>query len=248
MKNIILIFVLFSSSILAESVDQLFEIANEAMSQEYYREAANQYESILHQGFESGPLYYNLGNAYFRQHLYGHAIWAYEKSLQFRPRNDDAIYNLDLANARIVDRIDAPDPGIILTFYRQLKNAFTLNELVFWGAGILLLSVLIYGLKRLFGFYGGLSAKMGGILTIMAILIHGIALDKYWTKSDHISGILIANGVDVFSGPFERDDSILFRVNEGTKADIVAWEDRWVEIILMDGKKGWIPAGTIRKL
>ena len=109
-------------------------------------------------------------------------------------------------------------------------------------------SVLLFGVRGLFGVYGGLTGNLGILLTVLSILIHAIALDKYWSQSDHISGILITNGVDVYSGPFERDDSILFRVNEGTKADIVAWEDLWVEIILIDGKKGWIPAGTIRKL
>jgi len=116
------------------------------------------------------------------------------------------------------------------------------------GAILLLVSVLIFGVRRLFGVYGGITGNIGMIITVLSILIHAIALDKYWSNSDHISGILIRNGVDVYSGPFERNDSILFRVNEGTKADIVAWEDRWVEIILIDGKKGWIPAGTIRKL
>ncbi|MBT4283009.1 MAG: SH3 domain-containing protein [Candidatus Marinimicrobia bacterium] len=61
-------------------------------------------------------------------------------------------------------------------------------------------------------------------------------------------GILIDNHVSVFSGPFQKNDAILFRVNEGTKVEILVWENQWVEIILIDGKKGWIPAETLRKL
>ena len=248
MKNILIISLFLNVFVRGSDMGPLIESANESMNQELFQDAANQYESILSQAMESSTLYYNLGNAYFRQYLFGHAIWSYEKSLQLDPRNGDANYNLDLANARIVDRMDIPDPGFILTQYRQLKRGLTLNEMVLFGAILLFASVLLFGVRRLFGVYGGLTGNLGILLTVLSILIHAIALDKYWSQSDHISGILITNGVDVYSGPFERDDSILFRVNEGTKADIVAWEDLWVEIILIDGKKGWIPAGTIRKL
>ncbi len=248
MKKFLMVFLFLTVFMQGSEMGPLFESANESMNQELFQDAANQYESILSQGMESSALYYNLGNAYFRQHLFGHSIWAYEKSLQLDPRNRDALYNLDLANARIVDRMDHPDLGFILSKYRQFKRSLTLNEIVLMGAILLLVSVLIFGVRRLFGVYGGITGNIGMIITVLSILIHAIALDKYWSNSDHISGILIRNGVDVYSGPFERNDSILFRVNEGTKADIVAWEDRWVEIILIDGKKGWIPAGTIRKL
>ena len=248
MKNFLMVFLFLTVFMQGSEMGPLFESANESMNQELFQDAANQYESILSQGMESSALYYNLGNAYFRQHLFGHSIWAYEKSLQLDPRNRDALYNLDLANARIVDRMDHPDLGFILSKYRHFKRSLTLNEIVLMGAILLLVSVLIFGIRRTFGVYGGITGNIGMIITVLSILIHAIALDKYWSNSDHISGILIRNGVDVYSGPFERNDSILFRVNEGTKADIVAWEDRWVEIILIDGKKGWIPAGTIRKL
>ncbi len=246
-KGFILFILLFGLSH-GNDLDQSYARANEYLTQEMYQDAANAYESILSLGMESSVLYYNLGNAYFRQHYFGHAIWAYEKALQLNPRHEDAQYNLDLANARIVDRIDAPDPGFVLVAYRKLKHGFTLNEFVFIGAIFLLLSVLIYGLKRVFGLDGGLTRKIGLFLTGFALLIHGVALDKYWSNSDHLSGILIGNGVEVYSGPFEREESIVFRMNEGTKVDITSWDGPWLEILLLDGKKGWIPEGTIRKL
>ena len=74
-----------------------------------YLESINIYESILTDGWESNNLYYNLGNAYFRQNMIGQAIWAYNKALKINPRNSDVIHNLEIVNARIKDRIILPD-------------------------------------------------------------------------------------------------------------------------------------------
>jgi SH3-like domain-containing protein len=41
---------------------------------------------------------------------------------------------------------------------------------------------------------------------------------------------------------------LLFRINEGSFADIHQTQKDWVEIILIDGKKGWIPTESIRAL
>jgi len=97
MKKFLMVFLFLTVFMQGSEMGPLFESANESMNQEIFQDAANQYESILSQGMESSALYYNLGNAYFRQHLFGHSIWAYEKSLQLDPRNRDALYNLDLA-------------------------------------------------------------------------------------------------------------------------------------------------------
>ncbi|MBT3299234.1 MAG: hypothetical protein HOG20_07545 [Candidatus Marinimicrobia bacterium] len=238
----------FFSALFGESIDAIYQSAHQSMNAESYQVAANQYESILAQGFESGALYYNLGNAYFRQHLFGHAIWAYEKSLQFSPRNEDGRYNLDLANARIVDKIDMPDSGFLLSFYRTIKYAFTLNEMIFIAGILLCLSVFVFALKRLFGLGLNIIKKIAYGLIFFSLVLHLITFDQYWTKMNESQGILIDNHVSVFSGPFQKNDAILFRVNEGTKVEILVWENQWVEIILIDGKKGWIPAETLRKL
>ena len=42
--------------------------------------------------------------------------------------------------------------------------------------------------------------------------------------------------------------SILFQVNEGSIAEISNNQKDWVEIILIDGKKGWVPSESIRTI
>ena len=61
-------------------------------------------------------------------------------------------------------------------------------------------------------------------------------------------GVVISNGVDAYSGPFYGENTVLFRINEGSIADIQKTQKNWMEIILIDGKKGWIPTQSIRTL
>lgn len=54
--------------------------------------------------------------------------------------------------------------------------------------------------------------------------------------------------VDIYSAPFERRETVIFRLHEGVKAEITQEQLEWLEIILIDGKKGWIQAGKVRYL
>ena len=65
-------------------VQQRFNAANSQYNETNYSKAIELYESILDDGFESFPLYYNLGNTYFRQNYIGQSVWAYNKALKLK--------------------------------------------------------------------------------------------------------------------------------------------------------------------
>lgn len=65
-------------------------------------------EATLQQAIERGDeelaadAYYNLGNIYFSLDDYEGAITAYREALLINPEHDDARYNLEIANARLL--------------------------------------------------------------------------------------------------------------------------------------------------
>ena len=65
-------------------------------------------ESILADGFRSGAVYYNLGNAYFRSGEFGRVILAYRKAKQYRPRDPYLTANLRQALAAAPGRLSEP--------------------------------------------------------------------------------------------------------------------------------------------
>ncbi|MFQ6604224.1 MAG: tetratricopeptide repeat protein [Fidelibacterota bacterium] len=229
------------------TLDATFQDANALMQQERYEESAAKYERILSQGFEHADLYYNLGNAYYRSGQNGLAIWAYEKARQLNPRDDDISYNLSIAQTQVRDRIDMPETLFVVEWYRWLKSGFTLKQWIWIGLGGFLLSAFLFNL----GSFLHLTVLRNQIVlavVFIALISHMIALDKYWEFSDTREAIITDMEIFAYSAPFERSDDILFKIHEGVKVEIIQSQPEWSEIILLDGKKGWIRSDTYRNL
>lgn len=228
----------------------LFDEANRNMANEQYERAVRVYEQILGKGVEHPDLYYNLGNGYYRLGLYGQAIWAYEKGLQFAPRDEDLQYNLDLAKAHIRDRIEAPEPIFLLKWYRTFKHIGTLRDFLFWGSILLLLAGGIYAVIRMeiLPIFGHRFITVSTVLIVMSVGLHGVALDKYWDLSGSKAAVVIRKEINAYSAPVERQDLIQFKIHEGLKVEVTQNDADWMEIILLDGKKGWIRSEFARLL
>ena len=55
-------------------------------------------------------------------------------------------------------------------------------------------------------------------------------------------GVILADAVSVQAAPSEEDDITLFQIHEGTLVQIDQRVGDWAEIVLEDGKVGWVPA------
>ena len=250
MKPMIFFLYFFQVILNAEStipVDSLFSIGNRYFSIEKYDYALDAYLAILEK-VENPDLYFNIGNTYYRQGNLGQAIWAYEKGIQLSPLHKDLKYNLDFVNARVKDRIEVPKGALFIEMYRTIKRNVKLNDLLLWG-GIMMLLASFATFFKVFNILDNIFAyRMTIILFIFSLLLHLIVLDKYWEISDKNEGIIISSIVNVRSAPIDRDEKIIFRIHEGLKVDIVQSQPGWFEIILLDGKKGWIEHQSLLRL
>ena len=250
MKPMIFFLYFFQVILNAEStipVDSLFSIGNRYFSIEKYDYALDAYLAILEK-VENPDLYFNIGNTYYRQGNLGQAIWAYEKGIQLSPLHKDLKYNLDFVNARVKDRIEVPKGILFIEMYRTIKRNVKLNDLLLWG-GIMMLLASFATFFKIFNILDNIFAyRITVILFIFSLLLHMIALDKYWEISDKNEGIIISSIVNVRSAPIDRDEKIIFRIHEGLKVDIVQSQPGWFEIILLDGKKGWIEHQSLLRL
>ena len=241
------ILVILSSLLFGQSLDSLFHLANRYYDMEEYYQAANYYEKLSGE-VEHEDLYLNLGNAYFRMGEVGHAVWAYEKGHAISPRDGDINYNLSYVRSQVRDRIQGPDDLFFLSFYRAILEKLTILDLITLGG------LLFIGLGGLYvlRLNGAISEKLGGILNsilLVSVVAAGwIMLDKYWDVSDKHEGIIIASAIDVRSSPIARGENVVFRIHEGTKVEITTSQPGWFEIILLDGKKGWVSAEEVRTL
>ena len=247
MKRHIYIWIIVLQALFAQSNNDLFSSANELYKMNDYQSAIRNYEQILSSS-EHEDIYYNLGNAYFRNGDIGKSVWAFEKAFILDPRDPDIKFNLDYLRSLVRDRIIAPKDLFLLSMYKKTIEKFTLSDLLFISGALLLLLSIIYFLVE----FSYLSKKISKYLkyfsTAALIFFAWMVLDKYWSLSDRSYGIVLAPAVDVRSAPVMRGQNVVFRIHEGTKVEIQNSELGWNEIILLDGKKGWILSEDIKEL
>jgi tetratricopeptide (TPR) repeat protein len=81
----------------ADNPKALFTAANAAYAKRHYQRAIALYQKIDTQGYQSGPLFFNLGNAYYKTGAIGRAVLYYEKARRLMPRDADLQANLTYA-------------------------------------------------------------------------------------------------------------------------------------------------------
>ncbi len=234
----------------ARAQESFFEDGNRLYQQGDYEAALENYARIVSAGFESGELYYNIGNTYFKLGQLGESILYYERAQRLLPGDEDVRANLDLARSLTADEI-TPLPRFWLFravgWWVSLLPASTLALLV--GAGYL---VAMAGLVALIFRRGTVLASWarGVVIAAAALtLIFGVNLAvAEFGIGQHEEAIVMAEEVPVQSAPTDDRALQVFTIHEGTKVRIDQRSDEWVEIVLEDGKVGWVRAGVLEAI
>jgi tetratricopeptide (TPR) repeat protein len=230
-------------------LDRLFEDGNTAYQAENYTEAIRIYESIIARGYESGELYFNLGNAWYRTGNIGKTILYYERAARRRPNDPNIAYNLQLANLSVKDRIEVPPEFFLFRWYWRLVNlnsarawAFTFSLLLILAVTgmAVLLNLELRRLRRLFK----VMSIIAGVLCLLSL---GLFIQKYQHETADDQGVIISAAVSSLAAP-QAGSTELFIVHEGTKVKILDEDENWLKVELIDGKQGWLPATDIAKI
>ena len=105
---------------------QTAQQAAAAYANKNYPEAIELYQQLSKEQGVSSELYYNLGNAYYRNGDNGNAVLYYERSLRLNPRNKEAQANLDFLQTKLKDRFGT-DENILSTWIREFRNLLSSN-------------------------------------------------------------------------------------------------------------------------
>ena len=133
----------------SESMVLHYENGLDAYRKTQYDLAIQEFETILDNNWDSPELYYNLGNAFYRNGNTSGSVWAYESCLKISPTYTDAEYNLKLANLKVKDRVDLPDPPIYLKWYMGIKERYTPSTWINITLFILLLLSISVTISRI---------------------------------------------------------------------------------------------------
>lgn len=231
------------------AVMRLWNAGNSAYTQAEYKQAIAYYDSVQTLGYTGHDLYYNLGNAYFRDGKIGKAILNYERALDLRPADSDARHNLNVANGYVKDKIENVPQFFLVTWIRSLRMSFSSNA---WAAISLILFAITLCAVLLYLLSGSLPLRKTGFYTgIVALLLFILALSFSSAERRQILhpeyAIVMQASSAVKSSP-DNGSKELFIIHEGTKVRVVREIGQWKEIMIADGNKGWVNGAAIEMI
>ncbi len=215
--------------------DPQFSKANQQYAQGNFKQAIAGYESIVRAGRWSANLFYNLGNAWFRNGDFGRAILNYERALALEPHHPEAAANLQIAR----------DEAAALEMQRSWPERYlrfaTVNEyavaaaVIFWAAAFGLVA-LIFARRR----SKTLIALVICCLFLFALSIYSIYTLNHGNKGQ---GLAIVTGKDVQARLATADtaNSVL-TLPPGSEIKILSTRGDWLYAALPNNLRGWIPA------
>jgi tetratricopeptide (TPR) repeat protein len=229
-------------SVEAPAQESFFQDANRLYQQGDYQAALDNYQRILDSGFESGALHYNIGNVYFKLGRLGEAILHYERAARLSPGDEDVRANLELARSLTVDEV-TPLPRFWLfraiDWWIGLLPRGWLALLVGAGYVVAMAGLVVMVLRR-----RAAAARWGRAIAVGAggiTLIFGVNLAVLELRiGQPMEAIIMAEEVSVQSAPSDDWALQVFTIHEGTKVRVDQRSEQWVEIVLEDGKVGWV--------
>jgi len=225
------------------TANQLYEAAQ-------YAQAAQAYQQLVDQGYANSALFYNLGNAYFKQGDSGRAVLNYRRAEQLAPRDPDIEANLVLARAQTVDQLEeiSNNNGFFGNLATLTMGWLTLNELAMITLGLwMLFAFLVIGFsssKRGSGLREGIGYALVLSSVVLTVGLIGLASHLHM-ENTRPQAVVVAQEVTITSGPGSQYVTE-FTLHSGAEVSLVETRENWVRLAVADSQlQGWVPANAI---
>ena len=236
-------------SMFATNTEETIKAANNAYNQSLYDSALVTYQKVLDAGYESGELYYNIGNSYYKNNDIASAILYYEKAKKLIPNDESTEYNLNIANSMIVDKIEKVPELFYKVWWNFFYNfmgsdAWAVFALISFSLLVITIGLFIITNTRI---NRKVSFYVSVLLLLVTITSSTLAYQKYYYNIEHKEAIVFDLSITVKSSPTQNAVD-LFVIHEGTKVRIIDKIDNWVEIKIKNGSIGWLPEKSIKEI
>ena len=220
------------------------EEAAEAYRAGDFRKSIQQYEMLVKEALarnsESATLYYNLGNAYFRDNQLAKAILNYERAYLLEPGNGDIRHNLRFAQNMTEDRIEHVGIFFLKDWFKSVRDFNSSNR---WAVISIVSYLLFLTCVALFLFLRLLWARKtafySGILFLLLIVVTtSFAFSQKRERTQRNVAIVMVGAAAVNASP-DMNSNRLFELHEGTKVSIRNSDGNWYEIEIANGSVGW---------
>ena len=246
MKRFTYIFVTLLSFANAFANDSLQVKAEKYYTSKNYKGAIESYEMIVKQGVTSYKLFYNLGNAYYKNNEIGKAIYHYELANKLKPNNDDIKTNLRIANQKTIDKIESKENFFLFAIKTGLVNYFTTTGWALLSIGSLTACLV---LAFLFFVSGSMSIKrLSFFISVLCLIVFigsmALGFSALHSKQQISFAIITTRETKIHEEPSATSNS-KFSLHDGTKVSVIETNQNWTNIKLENGNEGWVKTTDI---
>ena len=210
-----------------------------------FDEAITAYRQAERSGVRNGALYFDLGNAYFKNRELGHAIACYRRAEMLAPRDDLVRANLEFA---LTQREDKAVQTRGVPFVSWIGAAFrwlSLNEWVTVAALLYVVTCLLWVVGR-FVRLAAYRPVLYATLGLCALVLLTVVAKVHATRGVE-RGVVTVSKVDVTSGPGETYTAE-FSLHEGAEVRIEDVRDGWLRVSLGEKLHGWVPVKALVRI
>lgn len=224
--------------------------ANVAYAKGNYQSAIALYQKVIDNCYANADVYYNLGNAYYRSDNLTQAILAYERARLLAPGDRDIRHNLDIARSKTIDRMLPTERLFFAEWYEEIRNSSTIDGWAYIALYSLVISLLLF-LIYLFVEHTvvqRLAFYLSAVLIVVFILGNLFSWQLKNLCENSNAAVVTASAVTAKKTPNNQAGDV-FVIHEGTHVDVSDSSLKgWVEVVLPDGREGWLPANTIEMI
>lgn len=238
-SNIFVLLLLVAVAVQADDIGNLYEEGNQFYEAKQFDSAIVKYEQILNEGKESANLYFNLGNAYFKEGDLGHAILHYQRAKRLKPSDDDIINNLEFASQFTTVPMEGVELNPINSFMASLVASFNVNSLA-WISSVLFVLFIValifrWGLHWSQAYWRYISR----ILLVFVLISATLTTFKYRNEYLTERAVIVAAESTVYTGPTVNSD-VELEGAPGLVVEIVDESGEFYNILFENKRRGWI--------
>lgn len=220
--------------------------ANTLYAEGNYPAAIQAYEQLLVSGLESAPLYFNLGNAYFKTGENGQAILQYERAQRLTPGDTDVMANLMYARSLT----GAPEctPRLWQRLAFPLTHQTSTLVLTLLTSGAYTLCLVAFSCYRLWPrrprwlVYTAVSL-IGVFIVLSSSLARQLFVDDWQRQA-----VVLPQGEHPIRFEPSETGTEHFVLKQGALVQILDTRSDWHQISRCDGRRGWVEAGDVGEL
>lgn len=232
--------------------------ADSAYVRDDFPRAIELYRTALNQGEVSATLYYNLGNAYYRDGKLGRAVISYERALRLDPANADARANLAFVQTRLQD-LPEDDNSFLTDLHHSVVTAASANAWAWVAFGTFL---LLLGAVALYIFARGVRARKigffgGGALLVLTVYFVVVAYGAAARVHDDSMAVVTVPTTLLNSVPRQpKQTEKVVPLHEGTKVQIIdsvltpddPVSPRWYNVKINNSTGAWLRATDVERI